>query len=396
MNKDLISKFLQVLFIAMFFAFFSCNNEEKENIDTPVAPFELKIDSLNAAEFAKLLVEDLYNSDEVSTRSKINIDYEGDSNCVADLLAVKEVFSELDLYTQLRNQIMLGADLKFQRIESYFNEKIVWLRLFTAPLEINYYRLNLKVINNTIVISEYRSFMRGAGCNEMMEELVDLVCIKKQLSLEEVTKGFQLIDSTVKAFDVLDSERAALYFSKIDLTLRESKIISAIKYNLDFHSSGEIRLGALNSSKINYTGRKGKFTPWIWFNHFYINMEEESYYAARTSFPGLRFAVGNDPILTYLEATTYFEEYKYDKALELYNEALIAEPTIPNIHFAKVICLIEMNEYVQAVESLLVMGDYFDVTNTNWDKEFMAYPAFLISDEYSQWLERVEAIDVEM
>jgi hypothetical protein len=35
------------------------------------------------------------------------------------------------------------------------------------------------------------------------------------------------------------------------------------------------------------------------------------------------------------------------------------------------------------------MEDYFDVRNINWDKEFMAYPAFLISDEYVQWLERV-------
>jgi hypothetical protein len=66
------------------------------------------------------------------------------------------------------------------------------------------------------------------------------------------------------------------------------------------------------------------------------------------------------------------------------------EPKIPNIHFAKVVCLIEMREFIQAVESLLVMEDYFDVKNTNWDKEFMAYPEFLISDEYFQWLERIE------
>ena len=77
--------------------------------------------------------------------------------------------------------------------------------------------------------------------------------------------------------------------------------------------------------------------------------------------------------------------------MEFYNEALAIEPTVPNIHFAKVVCLIEMKEFTEAAESLLVMEDYFDVTNTNWDKEFMAYPEFLISDVYSRWLERVRA-----
>jgi len=49
-----------------------------------------------------------------------------------------------------------------------------------------------------------------------------------------------------------------------------------------------------------------------------------------------------------------------------------------------------MKEFVQAAESLLVMGDYFDVKNINWNREFMAYPAFLISDEYAEWLQRAE------
>jgi len=134
-------------------------------------------------------------------------------------------------------------------------------------------------------------------------------------------------------------------------------------------------------------GKEGS-TEWYWLRQYYLNLDLKSYGGVREAIDRLGNSIGDDPILTYLKAVTYFEEYNYSRALELYNQALIMEPAIPNIHFAKIVCLIEMKEFILAAESLLVMEDYFDVRNINWDKEFMAYPAFLISDEYVQWLER--------
>ena len=369
--------------------FFSCDNQEKVKKDKAYVPYRLEIDSVNASDFAESFILDIYNSDTISARSKIHIAYESDSSCVSNLLAIEKVFSELDLFTQLNKRIMLGADLRLQNYRTYFKDNILWLRLFTAPQQVDYYRLNLMVENNEIVISEYRSFMRGDGCNELMEELVNSVYTKQQLNITDVSIGLNLMDSTVMAFNDLDIEETGLYYSQIDLALRETKIIAAIKYQLDFHSSSKVKLEALLSKRNEYRSTKGMFTPWMWFNYFYMKLEEGKYSEARSALPEIRLAVGNDPILIYLEATIYFEEYKYKEALQLYNEALVAERTIPNIHFAKVICLIEMKEYVQAAECLLIMEDYFEVRNTNWDKEFIAYPDFLISDEYSIWLERI-------
>ena len=48
-----------------------------------------------------------------------------------------------------------------------------------------------------------------------------------------------------------------------------------------------------------------------------------------------------------------------------------------------------MNEFDLAVESLLVMDDYFEMNEINWDKEFIAYPEFLMSDSYNKWVERI-------
>ena len=58
-------------------------------------------------------------------------------------------------------------------------------------------------------------------------------------------KGFRLMDSTIIAFSSLDPGLAALYYSKMDIALRETAIMKSIKYNLDFHSSAEIRANAL-------------------------------------------------------------------------------------------------------------------------------------------------------
>ena len=387
--KQYISK-LYILFFLIISIVFSCNNEDKGKNDTVYVPIKLNIDSANACEFANSFILDIYNSDTVSARSKIQIKYNSDSILVSDLLANEDVFNNFDLFSVLDQPILLGGELDFQFYEIQNESSIIWFRLFSAPLEVNYFRITLDIMDNAIVISDFSSFKTPNSCNEMMTELVDLVYDKRQLSNNDVKKGFRLMDSTIIAFSSLNPYLANLYYSKMDISLRETAIMRSIKYNLDFHSSSEIRANAL--VRKNHEIGKGGGLVWYWLRQYYLSLESENCTEVREAIEGLSKTVGEDPILIYLKATTYFEEYNYNLAIELYNDALTMEPTIPNIHFAKVICLIEMKEFTQAVESLLVMEDYFDVTNTNWDKEFMAYPEFLISDEYSRWLERVSAI----
>jgi len=387
-----ISK-LYILFFLIISFVFSCNNENKGKKDAVYVPGKLNIDSANASEFANSFILDIYNSDTVRARSKIQIKYNANASFVSNLLANEDVFNNFDLFSVLHQPILLGGELDFQFYEVQNESNIIWLRLFTAPLEVNYFRITLAIMNNAIVISDFTSFNTPNSCNEMMTELVDLMHAKNQLDDNDVTKGFRLMDSTIIAFSSLDPGLAALYYSKMDIALRETALMKSIKYNLNFHSSAEIRANTL--MRKNYEIGKDGYPVWYWLKQYYLSLASESYPKVREAIEGLRKSVGEDPILIYLNAATYFEEYNYSTALELYNEALTMEPTIPNIHFAKVVCLIEMKEFIQAVESLLVMEDYFDVRNTNWDKEFMAYPAFLISDEYFQWLERVGVIEDE-
>ena len=201
-------------------------------------------------------------------------------------------------------------------------------------------------------------------------------------------EGFRFMDSSITAFSSLNPGLADLFYSKIDIALRETAIMKSAKYNTDFHSNADLGTNIL-AEKTYEIGKEGS-TEWYWLRQYYLNLDAKRYGEVREAIDRLYTSIGEDPILIYLKAATYFEEYNYSRALELYNEALIMEPAIPNIHFAKVICLIEMKEFVQAAESLLVMEDYFDVKNINWNREFMAYPAFLISNEYAEWLQRIE------
>ena len=391
-KKHHISK-LYILFFLIISIAFSCNNENKGKNGAIYVSSKLNIDSANASEFANSFIQDIYNSDTVTARSKIRINYKSDSIFVSDLLANEYVFNNFDLFSVLHQSILLGGELDFQFYEIQNESNIIWLRLFTAPLEVNYFRITLAVMESAIVISDFTSFNTPNSCNEMMAELVNLLHTSQEFSANDLKEGFRLMDSIIVAFSSLNPDLADLYYSKMDIALRETEIMKSIKYNLDFHSSSEIRANALKL-KNHEIGKDGSL-EWSWLRQYYLSLESESYTKVREAIEGLSKAVGEDPILIYLKAATYFEEYNYSIALELYNEALTIESAIPNIHFAKVICLIEMKEFIQAAESLLVMDDYFDVTNTNWDKEFIAYPEFLISDEYSQWLERITAIDGE-
>ena len=370
---------------------FSCNNENEVKNDAIYVPSKLDIDSVNASEFANSFILNIYNADTVSARSKIRIRYKSDAIFVSDLLANKDVFNNFDLFLVLHQNILLGGELDFQFYEVQNDCNIIWLRLFTAPLEVNYFKITLTIIDNAIVISDFISFITPYSCNEMMTELVDLVYTKQQLSDNDLKGGFRLMDSTIIAFSSLNPDLANLYYSKVDMALRETQIIKSIKHTLDFHSSAENRSNVL--IRKNDEVQKDGGILWYWLKQYYLGLDSESYPKVREAIEGLSKLVGEDPILIYLKAVTYFEEYNYSTAIELYNEALTIDPTIPNIHFAKVVCLIEMKEFTQAVESLLVMEDYFYIKNTNWDKEFMAYPAFLISDEYFQWLERIGVIE---
>lgn len=93
--------------------------------------------------------------------------------------------------------------------------------------------------------------------------------------------------------------------------------------------------------------------------------------------------------INYLIGTLYYELYDFNHAIEHYNASIAKNPEVFDFHFAKIVAYIEMNEFDLAVESLLVMDDYFEMNEINWDKEFMAYPEFLMSDSYNKWMERI-------
>jgi len=386
MNIKLIVSKLGVFYFLIIFALFSCENEKVAKNDALPTSFKLEIDSINASEFAILFIQDIYNSDTISARNKIDIEFEGDTSCCFDLLSIHEVFDELDLFTQLNKQVVLGADLSLLKYSEETEQKRILLRLFSAPQEVEYYELILDVHNNNIVVVDYKSVYSNWKASEMLNELIDISCSNK-LDLSNIERSFLYLDSMQGAFNNFNPDLAQSYYKSISPILINSRLVNRVKTLIGLHSDEEVRISYL----MNEIDESNVSNSRYWLFSFYLDVLQEENNQARIKLNRLKEIIGEDPILIYLEATTYFEEYNYNNALELYNDALVLDATIPNIHFAKVICLIEMKEYVQAVESLLVMEDYFEVININWDKEFMGYPDFLISDEYSRWLERVGA-----
>lgn len=374
MDKYLKYIGLSVFIFSSFLLFFSCENEKKQVIENTIPIYHLEIDSTNAKEFAQKFIDDLYNSDGLNKKN-YNL-YNSIDSIGVSLLSI------LDLYTILSEKTKTGSLIDFVKYDFETEKHKVIIRVFTPPQEVDFYEIFLDVKENEIVITDYLSYVNGVYVSEIINEIKS-----SNLSKEKLANTSLYIDSINDAFNNFDVDLAAIYFNSIDSTSRKLKLVSLFKLGLDIHSSNR------NITFRNQIHKLEKGSNSYWLNSFYYFVEIERYPKARLSLMNLRERVGEDAILSYLEGITYFEEKNYAKAVELYTNALSISNQIPDIHFAKIICLIEKNEYTQAVESLLVMEDYFAVTNINWDKEFMGYPDFLISDEYSRWLERVGAIE---
>jgi tetratricopeptide (TPR) repeat protein len=123
---------------------------------------------------------------------------------------------------------------------------------------------------------------------------------------------------------------------------------------------------------------------------FYKHGIFEEFDQALLSLDKLESSVGEDEVIHFLRGMTYFENQQYDLAVETLNLAISEDPNVFIYQWSKVVSLIEAGQFELAVETLLVMDDFFAMEGSNWDKEFIAYPEFLYSDAYEIWINRMD------
>lgn len=389
MDIVLKNSVLVVLFFLNLFLFFSCSEENNTETEVETVVNEIPLDTFYCRSYAENLLVFLQKEYSVSFVNKIQLETFFDKNSNDNLNSENDsLLNELkkhhfNLYTEFNEVINFGGRIDFVKsIPSDSNFNLLF-RGYIPPMEITFWEITLGGTKNKVLVEDILSYQYEKSHKAMFDDIIDK---SSNDSDTELLNSFLHLDSSYNYLRSNQIEKAWNQLLSLKPSLQYSPLYKYSKFRVSTYISEELRQEVLKE----WLKDMEKGTAAYWLYYFYYSATNEELGQARIALMNLKETVGSDPILHYLEGVTYFEEFKYEQALSFYTEALAAMPTVPDIHFAKVVCLIEMKEYVQAVESLLVMDDYFDISNINWDKEFIGYPEFLVSDEFDRLLERVE------
>jgi tetratricopeptide (TPR) repeat protein len=403
MNTHFFSKnnlqFLAYIFL-VFTSFNACSDDDEKTTSNANSEETLVLTEEMCTDFALKLHESFVNNDSTFLNSYINWElikqksFEYANNVDSSLNEI--------IWEQVKNQIYFGRDFAqvsamggSLRFVTYYKnsetEHHIILRSFYPPQNINFYDFTLGTKGAFLKVNDIYSYEMACSLYKLLGEQIS-VYSNNSSSKEDFLLFFSAIQTKIKEAMELaqNGNLSAAYktFISIDETFKTTQYYQSIELSILFGSIDEKVQNNIIEKRIkgiNVT------EPGRWLLLFYQSGLLEDYNQARLCIQNLQGYAGQDDILTFLLGVTYFEEGNYEKSLELFNDALATEQDFYIIHYAKITSLIELKKYALAVESLQLLSTLFDTSSVNWDKEFMSYPEFLMSDEFAGFYSMEEA-----
>lgn len=306
------------------------------------------------------------------------------------------------IWEQIKNQIYFGRDFAqvsarggSLRFVTYYKnndtEHHIILRSFYPPQNLNFYDFTLGTKGAFLKVNDIYSYEMACSLYKLLGEQISV--FSKNTSSKEDFQNYYSevhtkINESLKLSQQGNLSKAYKLLIGIDEVFKTTQFYQSIELSILFGSVDEkVQKNIIEKriKGINVT------EPGRWLLLFYQSGLLEDYNQARLCIQNLEGYAGEDDILTFLLGVTYFEEGNYEKSLELFNDALATEQDFYIIHYAKITSLIELKKYALAVESLQLLSTLFDTSTINWDKEFMSYPEFLMSDEFASFYSFEEA-----
>lgn len=384
------NNYLIIIFISFFFLIFSCKSDK--NVEN-----QKKSDSLTAREigdFGFKIEQAIANNDTSKYYSLLHSDnllknainqlkVNGDTLQFAKAIVINKLNQLKQLSVESLNSIVELAKIDTSSQSLTFS-------IFTGGRNLDFLELKLKN-KNGIKIKDYTFYTQGASFFEQVLQTSAILHNKKIEQKGEFPFGYlQLQTNLFKLQDAIANQDN----SSDSLSNIINKIPNNLLYLQEINNASMYIANMENNKRLTQELLEKKIEVSKSINiKTYLNYLKYSYndqYSNGIDELKLLDSSFNDNVyLNYLIGTLYYELYDFNHAIEYYNASISKKPEIFDFHFAKIVAYIEMNEFDLAVESLLVMDDYFEMNEINWDKEFMAYPEFLMSDSYYKWTERI-------
>jgi len=316
---------------------------------------------------------------------------------------IAETSTHEQLWDKLTSGLQLGNDfiniLKNNghiRFITYYTDDAkadtshhIILRTFYPPQQINFYDFTLTTNENKLCIEDIYEYSNAVSLSNLLGEEVAYyselnVPIDSVLSFVDT---INIAKSTIMGYTTNGNlQNAYALFSKLPIALRQTKSYLQLEEQILFSSENSLVQEQFISKKLNLIPiqEKGR-----WLTAFYKHAIFGEYEDAAIALNNLEMEIGEDEFINFLKGVVHFEKRDYQNALIEFNTAIAGEPEVFVFHWNKVLTFLELEEYGKAVETLLVLDDYFSVSDINWDKEFIAYPMFLMSDAYEEWQSRI-------
>lgn len=386
---------LAFLNFLIIFLFFSCKTSEKEKNDAKTPNEDFNLNQKKCTDFAYKLHQAIVSDEKNYINNYIIWDYTQkkiEENLGHPLTKnEKEIFNYLiqqvkieDEFQQLNND---GGHLRFVTYYHLEDEHFIIFRSFMEPQSLNYIELKLETHNQTIAITDFYDFDQSQLVSDAIEEKLNYY-ISFGNQWNKIAQSNDSIYNLIIA-EINDNNytNAYLHLKDFEQSFKTTSSYASLEESVLIASGiPELIIKSLES-KVKRTPltEKGR-----WLHLFYYNALLGKYNDANIALVNLENEVGTDDVITFLKGNLEIEKGKYENAIQFFNEALSSEKNIMTFHLAKVIAYIELQDYEKAVESLLVMDDFFEIKDIDWNKEFESYPDFINSDAYSKWKERIE------
>jgi tetratricopeptide (TPR) repeat protein len=401
MNRSNV--FLIPLFLVFFSIVLSCDDDNGADESTNKEIKTLQLTEKICTDFALKLHESFVNNDTTFLNTYINWDeikqqsftYSSENDSSLNSIIWDKIKDQIFFGRDFAQVAAMGGSLRFV---TYYKvseiEHHIVLRSFYPPQNINFYDFTLGSKGEFLVVNDIYSYEMACSLYQLLGEQINALT-SLSANKEELITNYEDVQSKITLARNFSTEGQLSQAYKTLISINEkfktTQYYQSIELGLLFGSTEETVQKNAIAKRIEKVALN---EPGRWLLLFYQSGLLEDYEQARLCIKNLEGYAGNDEMLTYLLGVTYFEEQNYQMALDLFNTVLVTEQDFYIIHYAKITSLIELKKFDMAVEALNLLSTIFDTSKVNWDKEFMAYPEFLMSDEFATFYTWEEAEEV--
>lgn len=295
--------------------------------------------------------------------------------------------SRYDLASDFVTMTYSKADVRFITYYQRDDHHYIIFRVFEQPQNLNVYEFELKGNSKELYIADIYDYGSASSIRSSLESEINFWSQwgKEWKGRLKMFNEVQLVfkNAMMKG----DLKSAFLVTKELPEEFGELKRFRQM-YGLicESSSSVELLLGYLEEelARIPLT-EKGRWLPL-----FYLRTIEGNYGEGLIALSNLEKEVGEDVYIDFLKGNVYFEMQDYESAISYFNKALSVDAGVEIFHLGKIHSYINLSFYTEAVESLLVMDDSFDIKDLDWKSEFDLYPEFVSSLEFEEFLSRLD------